>query len=228
MRDQEIVPGVRAFRIRRANVLAIMEPGAPDITLIDAGLAGSSRPLARALSGHDRSLRDVGRVICTHGHPDHAGGAAELATTGTEVLIHPADAAGMATGFRDLVARPSRSRLFAAMTPVPPATTDIVDGDVLDVLGGLEVIHTAGHTPGSVCLWAPRDGLLFVGDVLQRRFGRVVFASSLYSDDVRAARRSVQRLAGLDVKTIVFGHYPPVDVGARAVLDRLVREAAAA
>jgi glyoxylase-like metal-dependent hydrolase (beta-lactamase superfamily II) len=228
LRDQEIVPGVRSFRIRRANVVAIMEPGAPGITLIDAGLAGSSRPLARALAGHGRSLRDIARVICTHGHPDHAGGAAKLAIAGSEVLIHPADAAVMTTGFRDLVARPSRRRLFAAMTPVPPATTDLGDGDVLDVLGGLTVIHTAGHTPGSVCLWAPRDGLLFVGDVLQRRFGRVVFASSLYSDDVRAARRSVQRLAGLDVRTIVFGHYPPLEEGARAVLDRLVREAATA
>ena len=87
------------------------------------------------------------------------------------------------------------------------------------------MIHTPGHTPGSVCLWAPRDGLLFTGDVLQRRFGRVVFASSLFSDDVRAARRSVQRLAALDVKAIVFGHYPPLVDGAGDVITRLAREA---
>jgi len=228
MRDQEIAPGVRGFRIRRVNVVAITEPGAQGITLIDAGLAGSSRPLARAFSERGLSLGDVERVVCTHGHPDHAGGGAELAAAGTEILIHPADAEVMATGLRDLVRRPSMGRLFAAMTPVPPSTTDVVDGDVLDVLGGMHVIHTAGHTPGSVCLWVPRDGLLFVGDVLQRRFGRVVFASSLYSHDVRAARRSVQRLAGLDVKTIVFGHYPPLEEGARAVLERLVRDAATA
>ena len=88
------------------------------------------------------------------------------------------------------------------MTPPLPTFTPLADGDVLPVLGGLEVIHTPGHTPGSVCLYARQRGLLFVGDVLQRRFGRVSAASGLYSDDHAAARSSVQRLAGLDVKTV--------------------------
>ena len=67
----------------------------------------------------------------------------------------------------------------------------IEDGDVLPVLGGLEVVHTPGHTPGSVCLYGARDRVLFVGDVLQRRRGRVSFASGLYSDD--HARREADR-----------------------------------
>ena len=77
--------------------------------------------------------------------------------------------------------------------------------------GGLEVIHTPCHTPGSVCLHGHRDRVLFVGDTLQRRFGRVSYASALYSGDVTAARRAVKRLASLDVNTIVFSHYhvPP-------------------
>ena len=108
------------------------------------------------------------------------------------------------------------------------ATSPLADGDVLPVLGGLEVIHTPGHTPGSVCLWAPRDGLLFTGDLLQRRFGRIICASSIFSDDVRAARRSVQRLADLDVKTIIFGHDPPMREGGREAIARLAREAARA
>ena len=54
----------------------------------------------------------------------------------------------------------------------------IEDGDVLPMLGGLRVIHTPGHTPGSVCLYGVRDRVLFVGDTLQRRFGRVSFASA--------------------------------------------------
>jgi glyoxylase-like metal-dependent hydrolase (beta-lactamase superfamily II) len=105
-------------------------------------------------------------------------------------------------------------------------TSPLVDGDVLPVLGGLEVIHTPGHTPGSVCLWAARDGLLFTGDLLQRRFGRIICASSIFSDDVRAARQSVQRLAALDVNTIIFGHDPPMREGGREAIARLAREAA--
>jgi glyoxylase-like metal-dependent hydrolase (beta-lactamase superfamily II) len=100
------------------------------------------------------------------------------------------------------------------------------DGDVLPVLGGLEVIHTPGHTPGSVCLFARRSGLLFVGDVLQRRFGRVSPASRLYSDDPAAAQSSLQRLAELDVKTLVFSHYPPLVDEPAATLVKLARQAA--
>ena len=141
------------------------------------------------------------------------------------MLIHEADGAGSRSASPTPSGTPTRGRLFAAATPMPGRTTALRDGDVLPVLGGLEVIHTPGHTPGSVCLWAPRDGLLFTGDVLQRRFGRVSFASSLFSDDVRAARRSVQRLASLDVRAIVFGHYPPLTDGARDVIARLAHEA---
>jgi glyoxylase-like metal-dependent hydrolase (beta-lactamase superfamily II) len=109
------------------------------------------------------------------------------------------------------------------MTPEPPDFVSIENGDVLPMLGGLEVIHTPGHTPGSVCLYGRRDKVLFVGDTLQRRFGRVSYASALYSDDVTAARRAVKRLASLDVITIVFSHYPPLQEGASEILESLAR-----
>ena len=89
------------------------------------------------------------------------------------------------------------------MTPEPPNLTPIEDGDILPMLGGLRVIHTPGHTPGSVCLYGARDRVIFVGDTLQRRFGRVSFTSGLYSDDHAAARHAVKRFAELDVQTIV-------------------------
>jgi glyoxylase-like metal-dependent hydrolase (beta-lactamase superfamily II) len=222
MTDGEIIPGVLSVRLRRVFVHVVLEPR---LTLIDTGLPGSAPAIARALAPRGLGIGDIARAICTHGHPDHAGGGAELAEAGVDVLIHEADGAALATGLGDVLRHPSRGRLFAAATPVPARTSPLRDGDVLPVLGGLEVIHTPGHTPGSVCLWAPRDGLLFTGDVLQRRFGRVVFASSLFSDDVRAARRSVQRLASLDVKAIVFGHYPPLVEGAGDVIAKLAHEA---
>jgi len=138
--------------------------------------------------------------------------------------MHPADFEGLQVDVRGVLQRPTRGRLFASMTPSPDATTPLVDGDVLPVAGGLEVVHTPGHTPGSICLYARRDRLLFVGDVLQRRRnGEVIFASSLYSDDVAASRASVHRLATLDVEMIVFSHYSPVRAGGSEILAELVR-----
>jgi glyoxylase-like metal-dependent hydrolase (beta-lactamase superfamily II) len=213
-----ILPRVHAIPLLR--VLAHLVDEEPP-TLIDTGYAGSSGRIEQALERHGRSLTDLARVICTHGHPDHAGSARELAALGIEVLIHPADAEGMRTRWRAALRHPSRGRIFAAMTPELEAFTPIRDGDLLPVLGGLEVIHTPGHTPGSVCLFGARDRVLFTGDVLQRRFGRVSFASALYSDDYRTAKRALQRLASLDVDTIVFSHYPPLTDGAARTLADL-------
>ena len=77
------------------------------------------------------------------------------------------------------------------------------------MLGGLRVVHTPGHTPGSVCLYAERLRLLFTGDVLQVIRGRLTYASALFSHDHAAARASVERLASLEVDTIALSHYPP-------------------
>ena len=195
----------------------------PELSLIDCGYARSRGRIEKAMSERGHALTELARVVCTHGHPDHAGGARELALAGIPVLIHPADGERLATTWREMLRRPSRGRFFAAMTPEPPQTVSIEDGDVLPMLGGLRVIHTPGHTPGSVCLFGARDRVLFVGDTLQRRFGRVSFASSLYSDDIALARRAVQRLASLDVEIVVFSHYPPLIEGASETLTSLAR-----
>lgn len=192
-----------------------------DPSLIDCGYAGSSERIARGMKAHGRSIDDLTRVVITHGHPDHAGSARELAAKGIPILIHPADAERLKTTWRDVLDRPSRGRVFAAMTPEPPEIVPIADGQILPMLGGLEVVHTPGHTPGSVCLYGARDRVLFVGDTLQRRFGRVSFASGLYSDDHAAAKRSVKRLALLDVQTIVFSHFAPVEDGGSEILAAL-------
>ena len=195
----------------------------PDLSLIDCGYSGSAARIKRAIEAAGRSMDELARVICTHGHPDHAGGARELALAGVAILIHPADGERLSTTWRDALRHPSRGGIFAAMTPEPPATQPIEDGDILPILGGLEVVHTPGHTPGSVCLYGRRDRVLFVGDTLQRRFGTVSFASTLYSDDIGTARRSVQRLALLDVDTVVFSHFPPLTEGASETLAALAR-----
>jgi glyoxylase-like metal-dependent hydrolase (beta-lactamase superfamily II) len=213
---------VETIELRRVKAHLVLEA---EPSLIDCGYARSLPRIASALERHGHPLKDLARVVCTHGHPDHAGGARELALAGVAVLMHPADADRLETTWRDALRSPSRGRIFAAMTPEPPDIVPIVDGDILPMLGGLEVIHTPGHTPGSVCLYGARDRVLFVGDTLQRRFGRVTSASGLYSDDVDAARRALKRLASLDVETLVFSHYAPLTDGASETIASLARRA---
>jgi glyoxylase-like metal-dependent hydrolase (beta-lactamase superfamily II) len=221
----EIAPDVHAIRVLSGYIFLISEPR---MTLIDAGLIGSRRPVERYLRRIGRSLDEVARIICTHAHPDHIGGVRELAADReVEVLMHPADLEGLTVSLRDAVANRNRGQLIAYFTRHPGEAIPVADGEMLPMLGGLQVVHTPGHTPGSICLYAARHKLLFTGDVLQVIRGRVTHASTFFSDDLALAKASVARLAALDVETIAFAHYPPWREGANGVLRALAERGAA-
>jgi len=219
----ELLPNVHAVKLLSCTGYLIAEER---LTLIDAGLPGSRRPLERYLRRIGRTLDELERIICTHGHPDHIGGVRELAREGVEVLIHPDDLAGLDVTLRDALRSRSRGPLLHYLTPHPGDTVGVRDGDVIPGLGGLTVIHTPGHTPGSVCLWSPRHRILFTGDLLQVIRGRLTYASALFSHDYPAARRSVARLAELDPAIIATAHYRPWTVDCRATLAALAQAAA--
>jgi glyoxylase-like metal-dependent hydrolase (beta-lactamase superfamily II) len=209
----EIAPAVHQVRMLGADAFLIAEER---LTLIDAGMVGSRIMLERYLRRIGRRLDELERIICTHGHPDHIGGVSELVRDRDDVtvLIHPDDLAGLRLPLRAALARTDdsavrRGRLIQYLTRAPADPTPIEDGEVLPILGGLLVVHTPGHTPGSICLYAPAQRLLFTGDVLQVLRGRLTYASAFFSHDHAGARASVEQLAALDVTTIALSHYPP-------------------
>jgi len=134
-----VVPGVHEIQLQRVKAHAILDD--EGVTLIDTGYAGSLPRIERGLADLGRSVSDVRRVVCTHGHPDHAGSARALADLGIEVDIHPADAANLDIGFGDAVRRPSRGRIFAAMTPPLERFTP------LEFKAGAGLIAVEGGTP---------------------------------------------------------------------------------
>ena len=216
----EVGEGLHAVRLIGANAFLVAED---ELTLVDAGHRGSIRILRRYLASIGRDVRDITRIVCTHGHPDHIGGVHEIArASGARVLMHPADMERLRIRFREVFSgRPMPGAIIAYLTQAPESADPLADGDELPVLGGLRVIHTPGHTPGSICLYSPTRRLVIVGDILQRMRGVVTLPNYVFTDDMSAARRSIARLADLDIDTILFSHYPALREGARDALRRL-------
>jgi hydroxyacylglutathione hydrolase len=155
-------------------------------------------------------------IISTHGHWDHIGDNAALAaTTAAPIAVHPLD--------RHRLEHPARGVAPFEIPPSVPAV-ELAEGGVIR-FGGLrlEVLHTPGHTEGSVCLWAAGEAILFSGDTLfASGWGRV----DLPGGSAEAMADSLARLAGLDARTSVLpGHGPVTTIGReRPWLDLVVQQ----
>jgi len=135
--------------------------------------------------------RDVDLVVNTHSHFDHIGGDWDLQKNGAQLLIHKADL-------------PLVDRFYPDH---PPFDRYLEDGDILP--GNLRVMHTPGHSPGSIILVG--DGVLFVGDLLfAGSIGRTDFPGGSMSE----MNESLSRLAALPGEYRVYpGHGPATSLG---------------
>jgi hydroxyacylglutathione hydrolase len=136
-------------------------------------------------------------IVSTHGHWDHTGDNAAVASaTGAEIGVHPLD--------RDMLVHPSPQWAPFDIPPSVPAV-ELAEGGVVR-FGAirLTVLHTPGHTPGSVSLLSADDGLLFSGDTLfAGGWGRI----DLPGGSAEAIVESLARLAGLEpIIGVLPGH----------------------
>jgi hydroxyacylglutathione hydrolase len=161
--------------------------------------AGEPESLIAGIAG-----RAVCAVVLTHGHFDHLGAAAVLlAETRAPLLVHRADADAITT------AEGNGGAAFGFSPVSPKADRLLVDGDTVEAgRAALTVIHTPGHTPGSICLFSDTDAgpHLFSGDTL---FAGSIGRTDLAGGDARAIRSSIARVATLPPATLVHpGHGP--------------------
>ena len=219
----ELAPGVhwvkRATPIRIVSNVYLLVDEVEGLTLIDAGMPGRANAILCHVADLGYEPADVRRIVRTHYHVDHAGSLAALvARTGAHVLAH-ADEAPLVEGQRPpLVARGVLGRTMRALVPLTRGRPTAVDerlahGDVIPTLrvGGLRVVHTPGHTPGSICLHLPARGVLFTGDTLLTGWrGGVRDPSPLFALDIQQARASARTLAGLNFDVLAPGHGPPI------------------
>ena len=190
--------------------------------LIDTGFSRRARPIVRAFRVADVPLARVNRILLTHHHLDHRGGAAFLLETSQAPVACHTDDVVYVTG-RTKTELPLLLRWFVRVRPAPVATP-LHEGDRV---GPLVVVHVPGHTPGEVAFYHPERKILFSGDSVVEREGHLTLPGAKVAANLEQAVRSLSRLRELEVELLLPGHGVPVRKDVRSQLDELIRRAPA-
>ena len=242
----EILPGVHVVPSAQGvgfpgagtmNICLLVEDG--QITMIDAGLPGNSVAVLSYLAEIGLAPAAIRRIIITHHHVDHVGGLPELLKlTQAEVWAHRDDAAVIEGTAPRAGIPPERVAAMLASLPddqraaaqermkqmreVPPVAVDLrlVGGEELSVLGGVQILHSPGHTAGHLCLFLPALSLLVAGDLLRLLEDNVIRESPAgIAVDADQALASARQIVTLKFEGFIGYHGGYVVSGAQGLLS---------
>ena len=226
-RNTEILPGVHHLPLFGTGAYLICED---TITIIDAGWRWTGGRVLNQLRRLGRSPQQVSYIISTHMHLDHIGGMGHVKQHSSgRVAAHAHEVAFLQRDGQIRLPNPSPNpALGMLLAPIctllrpPQVEVDILlqQGSQFSILGGMEVIDTPGHTPGSISLYFPSQGLLMVGDALEYKRGKLRLPSRWFTTDMARAKDSVFRIAELDFDILCFSHFPPIRKNASEILRR--------
>ncbi len=194
---------VMSVTLFSANCILVTDPASRDTVIVDPG--GEPDRIAREIRA--RNLKPV--AIClTHGHVDHVSGATSLKQTfQVPVYLHPGD--------RLLASQvPMQCRMFGIPVEKTPEVDHPLDEGQLLSLGSvaLRVLHTPGHSPGSVCFLAEQDPpVLLSGDLL---FAGSIGRTDLPGGNGEAMMQSLRRVSEMEPRMkVIPGHGPATTIG---------------
>ena len=203
------------FQISLGNVNAfiIEDKG---LTLIDTGYKNSMNKIVTAIKKAGRNPDDIKQIILTHCHPDHAGSAAAISKIfNVPVYAHAEEALLIEKGISGRLPMHLTPGfinwmvycLFIKNSPKHNEPLEIaeklIDNDVLPVAGGLQIIHTPGHSAGHISLLLKNEGVLIAGDICANVSG---LALSTVYEDVALGIKSILKVSDFYFDKAVFGH----------------------
>jgi glyoxylase-like metal-dependent hydrolase (beta-lactamase superfamily II) len=201
---------LRGMGIWWANVFLLV---GDTITIVDTGFKGRAVQILREVARLGYSPVDITNIILTHHHADHTGSVAALKEASqAKIFAHPSDAPYI-DGSLPQPGPVGPEWLSDTLAPLTglwatiPVAVDVLinDGDKLPILRGIKVVHTPGHTPGSISLLLENEGCIIVGDVLSHTAG-LSLPSKAFTIDLIQEIQSIRKVASLDFNLICFGH----------------------
>jgi glyoxylase-like metal-dependent hydrolase (beta-lactamase superfamily II) len=193
-------------------------------TLVDTGIPGQLDAIRREIENAGVDFESVRRIILTHQDIDHIGGLPEIVRVRggeIEVLAHEEDKPYI-EGDKPLI-KMNRQRMAQMMESLPESQRQqlerifsappsgkvdrtVHDGEELPLHGGIEVIHTPGHTPGHLSLFVKKARLLIAGDELRVEGGELVGPSEWATPDMESALASLRKLTDYQIDYILCYH----------------------
>lgn len=182
-------------------------------TLIDTGTPGKQENILNYLQNVLKGkLEDIKTIVLTHHHMDHTGSLYELKKiTNADVAAYKDDV-DIISGEKpssDPIYMRFVSRLMATFTSYKFIKPDIglQENDMVD---NYRVIHTPGHTPGSIALYNSDNGVIFVGDTLTYNGNKVGGPPSFLINDREALKKSVKKISDFNPRIMLSGHGKPL------------------
>ena len=165
--------------------------------LVDPGCSFNFENLIHSIRKDGLNIEDIDLIIISHGHPDHYEVTSQLGTfTKAKVAIHKIE--------KEYI---FKHYIFGEK---PNFKVDFVLADELDLNGlKLQILHTPGHSPGSISLYWPDGKALYTGDVV---FYQAMGRTDILGGDTKALKQSIDLLSKLEVEYLLPGHhygFPP-------------------
>ena len=193
-------------------------------TLIDTGIPGQLDAVRREIENTGVDFESVHRIILTHQDIDHIGVLPEIVRvrgSEIEVLAHEEDKPYI-EGDKPLI-KMNRERMAQMMESLPESQRQqlerifstppagkvdrtLHDGEELPFYGGIDVIHTPGHTPGHLSLFVKKARLLIAGDELRVEEGELVGPSEWATLDMESAKASLRKLTDYQIDNVLCYH----------------------
>ena len=211
----------RLWQLKLGVVNSFLLETEDGLLLIDTGYPNSTEKLFAAVheTGHDPA--HIRHLLLTHCHIDHAGSAAEVRRrTGARTYAHVTDAPLITQGIAE---RHDTTRIpglvpsliyllfikYAGTIYEPvPIDQPLQHGELLPLAGGIEVIHTPGHSAGHMALLLRQEGVLVAADLCSHMMG---LSYSTVNEDIALAQQSILRVVDYPFERAVFGHGNPLD-----------------
>ena len=193
------------------------------LVLADAGFPGQTEAIVKAVTSAGHAAEKITHIILTHQDMDHIGCVRDLLklAPNAKVLAH-ADEAPYIDGSKTPI---KLAALLAQYDSLPadrkawcdriknglPNLTVTVnqllrDGDVLPICGGIEVIHTPGHTPGHICLYLQKEKVLVTGDALNIQDGKLTGPNPQHTFNMELGLQSAEKAKKFPFDKVISHH----------------------